>query len=89
RSIQKLMKAGVVRFDKDADWYLDMESELMTITPAGPKGKHDDFFDAFSYIGLTIDDYNEAQSPQEIEDEKWEEDVQVYMDHGASVVTGY
>ncbi len=89
RSIQKMMKAGAVRFDKDADWYADLEAELMTITPAGPKGKHDDFFDAFAYIGLTIDDYNEARSPQEIEDDEWDEEVQIYFDGGASAITGY
>lgn len=89
RSIQKMMKAGAVRFNKDADWYPDLESELMTITPAGPKGKHDDFFDAFAYIGLTIDDYNEARTPVEIEEEEWEEELHVYYDYGASAVTGY
>jgi len=89
RSIQKMMKAGAVRFDKNADWYPDLESELMTITPAGPKGKHDDFFDAFAYIGLTIDDYNEARTPQEIEDEDWDDEIQLYFEHGASAITGY
>lgn len=89
RSIQAMMKAGGVRFKKDADWYADLESELMTITPAGPKGRHDDFFDAFAYIGLTVNLYNEARTPAEIEDEEWEEDIQLFSEYGASAITGY
>jgi predicted phage terminase large subunit-like protein len=89
RSIQKMMKAGAVSFNKQADWYADMESELMTITPAGPKGKHDDFFDAFAYIGLTIDDYIEARTPHEIEEDEWNQEVQMYYGYGASPITGY
>jgi len=89
RSIQKMMKSGAVKFDKSTDWYVDLEMELMTITPAGPKGKHDDFFDAFAYIGLTIDDYNEARTPMEVEEDEWEEEVNMYYGFGASPVTGY
>ena len=46
KSIQAMMKAGSVRFDAEADWYPDFYAELMTVTPAGPKGKHDDCFPA-------------------------------------------
>jgi predicted phage terminase large subunit-like protein len=89
RSIQAMMKSGGVKFKKDADWYPDLETELMTITPAGPKGRHDDFFDAFAYIGLTVNLYNEARTASEVEDDEWEEEIQIYHEVGASAVTGY
>ena len=89
RSVQAMMKAGGVKFNKDADWYPDLETELMTITPAGPKGKHDDFFDAFAYIGLTVNLYHEARTPVEIEEDDWEDEIHMYMGEGASAVTGY
>lgn len=89
RSIQAMMKAGGVLFDKNADWYPDLEMELMTVTPAGPKGAHDDYFDAFAYIGLTVNLYNEARTPTEIQEDEWEDEIHFYMGEGASLVTGY
>ena len=84
-----MMKSGSVRFDMEADWYEDMYTELMTITPAGPKGKHDDFFDAFAYIGLTVHKYNEAPTSQEMEDEEWEDEFDDDMELGRCLSTGY
>jgi predicted phage terminase large subunit-like protein len=88
KSVQAMMKAGSVRFDMEADWYEDMYTELMTITPAGPKGKHDDFFDAFAYIGLTVHKFNEAPTNEEIEEEEWDEDHEDY-EEGICISTGY
>lgn len=89
KSIQSMMKAGVVRFDKKADWYPDLETELMTITPSGPRGKHDDQFDAFAYIGLTVHKYNQAPTRQEIKDEEWEEEYEDAFESGICATTGY
>ena len=89
RSIQAKHKAGAVRYDKEASWYPDFYSELQTITDSGPRGKHDDSFDAFAYIGLTIDQYFDAQSAQEIEDEEYDQMFDDYMDQGRCASTGY
>jgi len=89
RSMQGKMKAGSVRFDTSADWYDDMVSELMTIGPSGPRGKHDDFFDAFSYIGLTIDKYFEGQTQEEVIESEYEEYEEEYEEEGVSWATGY
>ncbi len=51
RSIQGMVKSGLVKFDKKASWYPDLENELLTISDSGPRGAHDDQFDAFAYIG--------------------------------------
>jgi len=88
KSIQAMMKSGSVRFDKETDWYPDMETELMTITPSGPRGKHDDFFDAFAYIGLTVHKYFEAPTVEEAEDDEWEDDHD-YEGQGLCLATGY
>lgn len=92
QSIRAAMRSGNVRFDKDADWYEDLHAELHSITPAGPKGTHDDMFDAFSYIGLGVKLYQEARTPKEIEEDDYFAD---YWDSmvdslsGRSAVTGY
>jgi predicted phage terminase large subunit-like protein len=88
-SIQAMHKSGAVRYDKEASWYPDFEAELLTVSESGPRGRHDDFFDAFAYIGLSIDQYWEAQTQQEIEDEEYEEEWFNYSDMGRSAVTGY
>lgn len=89
KSVQAMMKSGSVRFDMEADWYEDMYTELMTITPQGPKGKHDDFFDAFSYIGLTVHKYNEAPTASEIEEEDWADEYEDDFESGICISTGY
>ena len=89
RSIQAMHKAGAIRYDHDASWYPDFYSEMQTITDSGPRGKHDDTFDAFAYVGLTIDQYFEAQSDKEIEDEEYESLFEDYHEMGRCASTGY
>lgn len=89
KSIREKMRAGAVKFDKKTDWYADMEMELMTITNSGPKGKHDDFFDAFAYIGLSINKYNIAPTQHEIEEEDWDDEYGDDFESGICVSTGY
>ena len=89
RSIQAKHKSGWIRYDKSASWYPDLEGELKTISDSGPRGRHDDLFDAFAYIGLTIDQYWEAQSEEEIEEEEAEWELEQYSDMGRSYATGY
>jgi hypothetical protein len=82
-------KSGSIRYDKEASWYPDFESELLTVSDSGPRGKHDDYLDAFAYVGLTINQYYEAQSDEEIEDEEWEEELFDFNSLGRSATTGY
>ena len=89
RSIQAMHKAGQIRYDKEASWYPDFEGELLTVADSGPRGKHDDYLDAFAYVGLTINQYFEAQSDQEIEDEEWEDEWDEFHHQGRSATTGY
>ncbi len=88
KSIQGMMEAGACRFDDRADWYDLFFSELMTVTPDGPKGAHDDQFDAFAYIGLTLDRFYEGYTPEEIEELEYEDEFEEY-ESTADFVTGY
>jgi len=87
RSIQGRMRAGGVRFDKNASWYPELEQEMLTF----PKGKHDDIVDFLAWIGLTLDKHIPAQTVLELEEEAWEEEWHTsgYADEGRSAITGY
>ena len=89
RSIQALHKSGGIRYDREASWFPDFESELLTVADSGPRGKHDDYLDAFAYIGLTIDKYWEAMSDEELEDEEYEMELEAHGNLGRNKVTGY
>jgi len=88
-SIAAMHKSGSIRYDKKSSWYPDFESELMTISDSGPRGAHDDYLDAFAYLGLTIDQYFEAFSDKEIEDMEYEQEMEDWFDMGRCAVTGY
>ena len=46
-------------------------------------------FDAFAYIGLTIDQYFDAQSQEELDDEEYDLMYEDYADQGRCHSTGY
>jgi len=89
RSIQAMHKSGSIRYDKEASWYPDFEAELLMVADSGPRGKHDDYLDAFAYVGLTIDQYFEAYSDQELEDQEYDNFFDDYADQGRCASTGY
>ena len=88
-SIQALHKAGQIRYDKEASWYPAFEAELLLVSNSGPRGKNDDMFDAFAYVGLSIDQYFEAQSDEDLEEDEWAEEYDKYHDLGRCEITGY
>lgn len=87
RSIQARMRAGAVKFDKQADWFPDFENDLLSF----PRGKHDDTVDALSYLGLMIDKIIEAPTKEEIQDQEYQEDLEEggLSEQGRNHVTGY
>jgi len=72
RSIQARMRAGAVRFDKNADWYQTLEDELLRF----PRDRHDDQVDAMAYLGLIIDKMNSAPTKEEIADSEYKEELE-------------
>jgi predicted phage terminase large subunit-like protein len=86
RSIQARMRAGGVKFDKEAPWYQELEDELLTF----PRGRHDDIVDAMAWLGLTLDKYSASPTQEEIEYDEWEAELDEYeADSGVNRTTGY
>ena len=89
KSVQALHKSGSMRYDKLASWFPDFYSEMQTITDSGVRGRHDDYFDVLAYLGLTVDQYFEAYSDEEIEESNYEDDLFDYSSQGRCFTTGY
>lgn len=86
RSIQARMRSGGIRFDKDASWYPALEDEMVRF----PKDRHDDQVDALAWIGLTLDQIQEAPTDRELSDLEYEEEFGNTLELvGRSAVTGY
>ena len=88
-SIRAMHKSGSIRYDKEAHWWPDFHSELMMVAESGPRGKHDDRFDAFAYLGLAVNQYFEAESDEDLEDAEYEREWEQYHNQGACATTGY
>lgn len=87
RSIQARMRAGMVKFDKQADWWLTFEDECMSF----PRAKHDDVVDALSYQGILIDKMTEGLTTDEIKEEEYNEEQEAsgWSNQGRDPCTGY
>ena len=87
RAIQARMRAGAVKFDKNAEWWPMFEDECLTF----PRAKHDDCVDALAYQGILMDFMSEGLTTQEEEDEAYEEEKQDsgFYNEGRNAVTGY
>jgi predicted phage terminase large subunit-like protein len=66
RSAQHRTRAGAIYFDKESDWFLDLEAELVQF----PRGAHDDQVDALGHICAKIVDLNRAPTQQERAEEE-------------------
>jgi predicted phage terminase large subunit-like protein len=87
QAIRLRARAGRVKVDKSADWWPDLEEELMQF----PRSAHDDQVDAFSLIGQAINKFSEAPTDKEVEEDAYELEKQEsgMMDHGRCELTGY
>ena len=89
RNLVRHLISGSVKYDKKASWYDPFFAELMMVADSGPRGRNDDQFDSFSYLGLTIDQHYEAQSEEELEEEAYDIAFDDFHDQGRCSVTGY
>ena len=89
RSIQARLRQGTMFFNPRADWYPDLEQEMVRF----PRDKHDDQVDALAWIGLTLTDIQPGQTKQEYEDELYEEefgdDEDDFLSLGGNAIGGY
>lgn len=84
RSFQARMRMGGVKFDLNAEWFIDLQNEMLRF----PRDLHDDQVDALAWIGLTLDMLIEPPTPKELEDEMYET-MQEELMTGRSSATGY
>ena len=85
RAMQARTRAGKVKFDKEADWWPDLEEELIRY----PKYQYKDQFDALAWLGLIVDDMINPMTDEEQEEEDYEEQVFLHMPKGICATTGY
>ncbi|MDE3022998.1 MAG: hypothetical protein KGI54_14260, partial [Pseudomonadota bacterium] len=87
RSIQARLRAKTVKFDKEEDWYPNLEQEIMQF----PRGKHDDQVDCLAYLGKMLDSINEAPTQDEIDEDEYLAELHnsELADAGRSGITGY
>lgn len=87
KSIQGRLRAGGVRFNKNADWYPDLEAEMLTF----PRSVHDDQVDALAWLGLTIHKMHSAPTAEERDEEEYDIMLEEsgYFDEGRNFMTGY
>jgi len=87
RSIQARMRAGGVKFDKDAEWYQTLEDECLTF----PRARHDDQVDALAYMGRMLEKIIEAPTQEEADEEEYRQELRDsdHFEQGRSEHTGY
>ena len=85
RSFQARLRAGGVKFDKTASWYPEYEDEMARF----PKARHDDQVDASSWLGLIVDQTQNALSREEEDEEEYNMAMRYQADEGRSMTTGY
>lgn len=86
RSLQARMRAGGIKYNKDAHWYQALEDEMARF----PRDRHDDQVDALSWIGLVLDKIIEAPTPEEEEEEEYQNMLAESIGlMGRSAITGY
>lgn len=92
RSLQKRMRAGGMRFDKEASWYPEFEEELLRFT-GDAEALLDDQFDSTAWLAKGFEDYKpelsdeDAMSDEELEFEAAAANLR--RNSGRSAVTGY
>jgi len=85
QSIRARMRAGKVRFDKEAEWYADFEEELLKY----PKAPFKDQVDAIAWLGLMLEEMIEPQTEEEIEEEEYQMAYEQHTSLGRCGTTGY
>jgi predicted phage terminase large subunit-like protein len=89
RAIQGRMRQGGVKFNKEAEWYLAFEQELLRFD----RGEYDDQVDSIAWLGLVLNEMVESPTDEEIADMDFEEEIATFMDQqsysGRSTITGY
>jgi predicted phage terminase large subunit-like protein len=87
KGIQGRMRMGSVKFDKNADYFQDLEAEFLQF----PRGRKDDQVDAYAVLGQALAKMQTAPTREQIDEEAFEQEKNeagVFLD-GRSNTTGY
>jgi predicted phage terminase large subunit-like protein len=86
-AIRARLRAGGVRFNKEAAWYQDLEEECIGF----PRLQHDDQVDALTILGRGLLRFREAPTDREIAEEEYEQEkIQGgFYNLGREEITGY
>lgn len=88
RALQARMRAGMVEFDHEAEWFPNFQHELLTF----PRGKYMDQVDAAAWIALGLDKITDVPTNAEWEQDEYERDrdeTEDFHGFGVSSITGY
>jgi predicted phage terminase large subunit-like protein len=89
RALQARMRAGMVEFDTEAEWYPGFQQEFLQF----PRGAYMDQVDAASWIALGLDQIVDAPSGRDLLEDEWEQEIEdsYYSnnDYGRNSTTGY
>jgi predicted phage terminase large subunit-like protein len=87
QTIRARMRLQRVRFDKKAEWYGDLEQELLRF----PRDASDDQVDSLAILGRGVEKFIDAPTQKEQEDEAYMEAFQISgLNHeGRNEITGY
>lgn len=91
RAFQKRTRAGLMRFDKDAEWYENYEA-IITLFRADAEALQDDEFDSTAWLVIGLQDVVVEEDDQLTDDEVEELAMSARMragGDGRSQVTGY
>jgi predicted phage terminase large subunit-like protein len=85
RSFQYRMRAGNVKFNKEASWYEEYEEELAHF----PKWPYKDQVDASAWLGDLVAEEIEAETDEELEEYEYQRMMDADWEFGADPITGY
>ena len=88
RGIQARMRAGGVQFNTKAQWFAPFFQEMVTF----PRGRYMDQVDAFSWVGLGLNQVVPSYSASELAEFEWDDqygDTYDELMSGRSRITGY
>lgn len=89
RSLQKRMKGGGTRWDKEASWYPGMEAELLNFSESA-EAQLDDQFDSAALLSLGMESFADVEKEDLMDEEELEmlaQDPRLTL--GRNTTTGY
>jgi predicted phage terminase large subunit-like protein len=87
RPMQARAKANTIEFDTEKHWWPELQNELLQF----PRSPYSDQVDSISAIFLGIDQVSEAPTEDELEEEKYQDELEEYgiYETGRCTGTGY